>query len=401
MLNSKIIKKANPSEVYKDVKNCIDLYEWLKYRISDSKDRLLLAEVNKDVLNAALDGILFRVEMYDGTRLILKVTDYYGAADEILPELKKVIAPVIWNLGKDQNISGEHSNYRSEIISYRFKAENIFTGIKENVFVSAYDVKDAKQLILDVISGLLIDKLDISKISSKYPKFSYNDATEIILGAENKSFAESKFIEEIEKCSEFELYMYTKNVIYEIAQRIMDIKQAGGDTEKDKTLKNLQIAYGFLIAQAKRFGIFINDIPGMDILDTSSEYEAWYFWWDEAYNNLVNNHPEVLDGWKSLPDGYDENFRPSSSFDEFYELHLEILESDKRAKEEAERLQKLEKIAEVRDILKDEINNRKQTEERKKTPQGRAENFVNDILKKSKDNSISRQLTDFVTNTFD
>lgn len=337
-------EKEKLSNLYMHIKNCKDMAKWLDYRFANSDREFALVEVEDDYLYGRLDGPLFRIEMPTETRMFLKVEDWDAEYEYVIEDLKKVIAPTIWHLGQKGK---KTDDYRSEVLRYTFKETDAH--IPLNVNVIGYDVKNPKGLIQDILLKAKLGLVRIQHLEVRYPNVTAEEIMYDSLFGTYTGFADEKYIKQINKYSEFELFMAIKSLTEEIAKYGNYLKSLPELPKYDEISQNFTFALAYLIQQVGKFGVKIIP-PSFDFVDQPPEFDAWYMWWDEAFSSLLKEKPYIMDEWKGFKNGYDPNFKPKTPFKEYLKAYMELRE------EEIARLRK-EQLAssrkEVVDTLKE------------------------------------------------
>ena len=356
--------KANQERIenlYQNIQNCMDLVEWLEYRLDNNEYSLAIADADLSYIAGKLDGIYFRVEMPKATRVILKVEDWGEEYDYIIEALRKAIAPCIWNLGS--GVNRELNGYRGEAVRYEFNSVD-----DEPVKAIGWDVEDPEAFVQEMFIKTLTGQIKLERVEPCYPDA---DSKKLLLNSrfgEYTGFADKEYINQIKNYSEFELFVTIKSMSEEIAKYYNAvISQKRDRHEFDPISQNYSYALSFLMQQTTRFGVKVNP-PANEPTDTTVEFEAWYFWWEEAFDKLLRENPDVLEEWKKFENGFDPNFKPDCSYQEYFEAYKELYEYENKKQ--------------VVDTIKCVADTKKVMEERKQTPQGRALNLATDIVQR-------------------
>ncbi len=366
--------KANQERIenlYQNVQNCLDLSEWLEYRLDNNDFGFEIGDADLSYVVGNLDGVYFRVEMPTATRVILKVEDWGSEYEYVIDKLRKVIAPCIWNLGS--NLNRKLNGYKGEAVRYEF---NSVEG--ELVKAIGWDVLDPEALVQELFNKTLTGQIRIERVEPCYPGA---DSKKMLLNSRfgvYTGFADKKYINRINKYSEFELFITLKSISEEIANYYGQVVSKKRDRETyDPISQNYSYALSYLIQQTARFGVKVNP-PSNQPSEPTVEFEAWYFWWEEAFKKLLRDNPNILEEWKSFKNGFDPNFKPSCLYKEYLEAYKELYEYANKQKT----IDTIRCVADMKKVMK----------ERKATPQGRALNLATDIVQKArKENSQSEE----------
>ena len=119
-------------------------------------------------------------------------------------------------------------------------------------------------------------------------------------------------IDNMETCTEFELYRALNNIEnkYINVISISDFEQNFTLNTEAKILE-YKMEYLKQVA-ARRFEIKINK-PDFDNVEQTPDIIAWQRWWQEGVRKARKN-PFILLIWDNLPKGYDPKFRPKGSY---------------------------------------------------------------------------------------
>lgn len=333
-------------DAHKKIHNAYELAYYLDMMLED--DCYSLSVINDNQIYGIIDGVEFEVEYYGGNFIMVKVE---AAAEGVERCIKRALKPVMWNMrGKDG---------LDETITYIMGDETC------SVRVSVWDFDNPEATINEVLNDIALGKVVAYNIESK----SLNKGTEELLKriyyGTYIDFLPHQRVLEIDKYSEFELFFSIKSLQDEMdkaASVSADTEEAFIQGEAERRLCNYFFHY--LVQQSRKFGVRVNP-PAMEAPELSPEFKCWMSWWGEAFERLTKQDPDILEKWKSLPGGYDAQFRPAQPFERYLEQYMQAL----REKEERARME----------IIRQHQEAKIRDEQRRKTLNGRFETLLETI----------------------
>lgn len=376
--------------LYQFINDGNDMAKWLAYRLHNGHDDIewKIENYSDTFVDGFLDDFMFRVEIYDKSRVFLKIED--GNDEEtnrLVDIMKKIIAPTIWHLGKknkDKNV------FRAEILEYSiggYSTQNEELQIFDNsayitqeftipIKVVAWDVEKPLELITDLVKKHLEGEIKVSSIECYYPSADLESIMEDLYYGAYSECIDDSYAKHVQTCSEFELFYTIKVIKDEITKFSNQIRKGEHLDNRDMTIiKNYAYLYEYLVQQCRRFGIRVG-FPDSKLGGQTVEFSAWYAWWEEGYNELLKENPKILEEWETTKAGFDLSFKPKTSFEDFItKFRNSILEEEMRKKVRQEEFLRVKrKISpEERQRIR-EIRNA-----RSKTVMGRAKNLLDNL----------------------
>ncbi len=331
-------------ELYTHIEDCFDMATWLEFMLSKDYDIAIL-EVENDYVYGRLDGVLFRVEMPNPNRIILKTENWGKEYSYVYDKLKSAIAPTVWHLGskKDKNKDA----YRAEVASYKFKDDDA------DILVSCYDVKNPIELIQELFIQTMNGLIKIYDLEIKYPNFESEEMIHKSLFGKFDGFADKKYIDKIKNFSEFELFINIKTISEACATYYNNVlRKMDKLPEYDEISQKLAYALSYMVQQTERFGVNVNP-PSAVFDDQPIEFDAWYYWWSEAYEDLLRQKPNVMEEWKNYKKGFDPKFRPKVPYKDFLNACKELYVEEFQVREaEQLKVQRTKVISTLKEVGK-------------------------------------------------
>ncbi len=254
------------------IKNVRDLKEYLEnYFATYDFECDELDEEN--MLDGYFGDTRFEIYYERGKRLILK-TDV--DCDEELEVLKRVLTPVMWY--KDKSCKDDHigpiAKYKSNDIAFcEWEYEKPLEALKKLAF--------------EYYKTGAIDEIELL-----YKNYKIEDFEEDMRYGAYTGVFDQEALDEIENFNEFDIFCLIKSYM-DKEREIIDAANLLR-VNVDEQIDNIDFQVAYIVQTLRRFGVDPGE-PTEEYEGFSPEAEAWFRWWEESYDDIVDDHPELLD----------------------------------------------------------------------------------------------------------
>lgn len=273
------------------------LVEYLQKKLSHSKDgktySLEIVKKEKNGISGYINDVSFSIMYERGNATTLAIEN--GKQQEI-QKLSQLLELVVWSCN-DSNADFKRSD---KIASY------VIGPLKMVVWDSNDPEKTIRTILYGAYSNNMVRELEIF-----HPKYKNVNLDEYIKYGVFEGMMDTSVVEQIKKCSEFELFYH----ITSLAAAFDKCEKAGQllHQDVDAQLNGLTYSICYASQQAKRFGVKVQE-PSKLPTKPTREFCAWLEWWGNAYNKLLVDEPERVNSWQNMPNGLDPEFRPEGSY---------------------------------------------------------------------------------------
>lgn len=341
-------------DTHKKVRDAYDLAYYLDFMFDEVYHSISV--INDNQVYGIIDGVEFSVEIYGGTFLMLKVET---GADDVERYIKRALKPVMWGM-RSKDIMG-----LDETATYI-----VGTELEGATSVSVWDFESPEITVNEILDDIAKGKIFAYNVESKYLNKNSEELIKRIYYGTYIDFLPKNRVNEIENYSEFEMFFSIKSLQDEMKKELAPASSEEAFYKNEAERRLCEYFFHYLVQCTRRFGVNVNP-PAIQPPALSVEFECWMTWWGEAFKTLIEQKPNILEDWKTLPNGYDANFYPKTPFKQYLSQYKQKLKE--KSESSRSEMMRRQKEAKLRD------------EQRRKTLKGRFDTLLETIKTEAED----------------
>lgn len=281
-----------------EVHDIESLANYIEQRLGPGHD-FVVTVCEDRYLRGYVDGLYYDITFDDGKYLTLGVDTYNGYTDTY-QLMKKIVSPVMWYCepGTKPACMGPYCEiiFNNGLIATSWShAENL----EEIIETAAMSIKNC-DIPKENVTLFYGDK----PIDYYMDRVKYGNYTGYFRGE----------VDEINNYKEFELYYAIKSWIEKYKE--IAIIEEEQDVDMSDKLDMIDYNLAYLVQQTKRFGVEVDE-PSDKPQDPSLDFRAWYAWWTDKFDDLIDNNPGILE--VAFTDK-SKDIKPSGSYKDYLDI---------------------------------------------------------------------------------